>query len=136
HLEHLPGGIVDDTFDALPHGVHVPAMLDHIIVKPEPPVPTARIERRADLVPTANADPVPRQHALGDASASSEEPAPGSRLARAPARLLYFIEETGEEDRKSTRLNSSHGSISYAVFCLKKKRKSNQKSNHAQTIHI
>src|SRR6266852_5084227 len=26
----------------------------------------------------------------------------------------------GEEDRKSTRLNSSHGSISYAVFCLKK----------------
>src|SRR5207245_7673972 len=25
------------------------------------------------------------------------------------------------EDRKSTRLNSSHGSISYAVFCLKKK---------------
>src|SRR5207245_5163600 len=27
------------------------------------------------------------------------------------------------EDRKSTRLNSSHGSISYAVFCLKKKKK-------------
>src|SRR5207245_6009560 len=27
-----------------------------------------------------------------------------------------------EEDRKSTRLNSSHGSISYAVFCLKKKK--------------
>src|SRR2546422_8321981 len=29
-----------------------------------------------------------------------------------------------EEDRKSTRLNSSHGYISYAVFCLKKKKKS------------
>src|SRR2546422_5966895 len=28
-------------------------------------------------------------------------------------------------DRKSTRLNSSHGYISYAVFCLKKKRKNN-----------
>src|SRR5207245_11167969 len=28
----------------------------------------------------------------------------------------------GRQDRKSTRLNSSHGSISYAVFCLKKKR--------------
>src|SRR6266542_5167888 len=27
-----------------------------------------------------------------------------------------------ERDRKSTRLNSSHGSISYAVFCLKKKK--------------
>src|SRR5256885_13179911 len=29
--------------------------------------------------------------------------------------------ESGEEDRKSTRLNSSHLVISYAVFCLKKK---------------
>src|SRR2546422_5574060 len=28
----------------------------------------------------------------------------------------------GERDRKSTRLNSSHGYISYAVFCLKKKK--------------
>src|SRR2546429_7252328 len=28
-----------------------------------------------------------------------------------------------QEDRKSTRLNSSHGYISYAVFCLKKKKK-------------
>src|SRR5699024_9290462 len=31
--------------------------------------------------------------------------------------------ETRGEDRKSTRLNSSHVSISYAVFCLKKKKK-------------
>src|SRR2546422_11747530 len=30
---------------------------------------------------------------------------------------------TGRRDRKSTRLNSSHGYISYAVFCLKKKKK-------------
>src|SRR5438128_9076884 len=30
-------------------------------------------------------------------------------------------------DRKSTRLNSSHGSISYAVFCLKKKKKKKKK---------
>src|SRR5438128_6654517 len=32
----------------------------------------------------------------------------------------------GSEDRKSTRLNSSHGSISYAVFCLKKKKKTRE----------
>src|SRR5690242_21882809 len=32
----------------------------------------------------------------------------------------------GEIDRKSTRLNSSHMSISYAVFCLKKKKKKKQ----------
>src|SRR5438309_8206658 len=31
---------------------------------------------------------------------------------------------TCQQDRKSTRLNSSHSSISYAVFCLKKKKKS------------
>src|SRR5690348_17428190 len=36
-------------------------------------------------------------------------------------------EEPGDRDRKSTRLNSSHPSISYAVFCLKKKKK-NQKT--------
>src|SRR5438128_6132593 len=34
----------------------------------------------------------------------------------------------GNRDRKSTRLNSSHGSISYAVFCLKKKKKLTQKN--------
>src|SRR2546429_4542282 len=32
------------------------------------------------------------------------------------------IDEIVSEDRKSTRLNSSHGYISYAVFCLKKKK--------------
>src|SRR5256884_2146526 len=32
----------------------------------------------------------------------------------------------GLQDRKSTRLNSSHGYISYAVFCLKKKKKINK----------
>src|SRR5688572_4423560 len=31
--------------------------------------------------------------------------------------------DSGVEDRKSTRLNSSHSQISYAVFCLKKKKK-------------
>src|SRR3712207_7336229 len=32
-------------------------------------------------------------------------------------------------DRKSTRLNSSHANISYAVFCLKKKKNKNNESN-------
>src|SRR3712207_8809267 len=32
-----------------------------------------------------------------------------------------FIQTLKEQDRKSTRLNSSHANISYAVFCLKKK---------------
>src|SRR5207245_9298961 len=41
----------------------------------------------------------------------------------------------GRPDRKSTRLNSSHGSISYAVFCLKKKTKNTERHyNHAQNM--
>src|SRR5206468_10373469 len=36
---------------------------------------------------------------------------------------LLHISELAEIDRKSTRLNSSHDQISYAVFCLKKKKK-------------
>src|SRR2546422_2597579 len=35
-------------------------------------------------------------------------------------------------DRKSTRLNSSHGYISYAVFCLKKKKNKNKSRQHTQ----
>src|SRR3712207_8896142 len=38
-------------------------------------------------------------------------------------------------DRKSTRLNSSHANISYAVFCLKKKKKNNIAS-HYSNIHV
>src|SRR2546430_2830047 len=39
----------------------------------------------------------------------------------------------GRADRKSTRLNSSHSQISYAVFCLKKKNKTGQPSAIANT---
>src|SRR2546429_3831818 len=38
------------------------------------------------------------------------------------------------QDRKSTRLNSSHGYISYAVFCLKKKKKSHQRLFHINLL--
>src|SRR2546429_4709773 len=38
-------------------------------------------------------------------------------------RSLGLMIDTQGPDRKSTRLNSSHGYISYAVFCLKKKKK-------------
>src|SRR3712207_7661933 len=34
--------------------------------------------------------------------------------------LMFVTRKVGAEDRKSTRLNSSHANISYAVFCLKK----------------
>src|SRR3712207_8213244 len=46
----------------------------------------------------------------------------GSEHARADQEGAEEGEREGE-DRKSTRLNSSHANISYAVFCLKKKKK-------------
>src|SRR3712207_8740379 len=44
----------------------------------------------------------------------------GHVLRRHPGRIDQVRDR---EDRKSTRLNSSHANISYAVFCLKKKKK-------------
>src|SRR5438876_8091576 len=49
----------------------------------------------------------------------------GIRGAR-HGRDLRAVPERSDGDRKSTRLNSSHPSISYAVFCLKKKKKKNR----------
>src|SRR5699024_11523625 len=43
-------------------------------------------------------------------------------LERTCAEWTDWLGQVRVEDRKSTRLNSSHVSISYAVFCLKKKR--------------
>src|SRR5438876_9020061 len=43
---------------------------------------------------------------------------PGSQIGHPPCRSTWRM----SKDRKSTRLNSSHPSISYAVFCLKKKK--------------
>src|SRR2546430_8072708 len=45
------------------------------------------------------------------------------RCSVSPAGWIGYAIDDGE-DRKSTRLNSSHSQISYAVFCLKKKKKS------------
>src|SRR2546422_3558339 len=39
------------------------------------------------------------------------------------------FDDKGQLDRKSTRLNSSHGYISYAVFCLKKKKKTEEETH-------
>src|SRR3712207_7887639 len=64
-------------------------------------------------------------------------PATQNRHQMGPAAHQLIVQELGEElvvavpfplpvqgkDRKSTRLNSSHANISYAVFCLKKKKK-------------
>src|SRR5689334_24808689 len=50
-------------------------------------------------------------------------PVVGIRLAGDVAVRFEILDHLARRDRKSTRLNSSHSSISYAVFCLKKKKK-------------
>src|SRR5439155_26173710 len=58
------------------------------------------------------------------ASAYGVDTPPESLVTSGPFRLKqYAAGEKVERDRKSTRLNSSHVAISYAVFCLKKKKK-------------
>src|SRR2546422_2097787 len=60
------------------------------------------------------------------------DPDTGSRAVTTFARhftrgdLTFKTTRSDVEDRKSTRLNSSHGYISYAVFCLKKKKKNDR----------
>src|SRR2546427_2310505 len=47
----------------------------------------------------------------------------GSKMRPPPPTMASTKPASIEADRKSTRLNSSHSQISYAVFCLKKKKK-------------
>src|SRR2546422_5815936 len=51
-----------------------------------------------------------------------------------PGRPLQRQGPGSLRDRKSTRLNSSHGYISYAVFCLKKKKNNNTQSKDEHTV--
>src|SRR5687768_18098287 len=46
------------------------------------------------------------------------------------ALIALYEHKVFVQDRKSTRLNSSHGYISYAVFCLKKKKKKQRQPSH------
>src|SRR2546428_3892058 len=70
------------------------------------------------------ADPATRtrteQHSSGVGSARSRPDRNGERFLAHPGPTRLE-----SADRKSTRLNSSHDQISYAVFCLKKKTKTN-----------
>src|SRR2546422_3785597 len=70
-----------------------------------------------------------RLHVLHDHAARREVERDRRRGAR--ARPLDWREHI---DRKSTRLNSSHGYISYAVFCLKKKKKKKQTTTSAEAL--
>src|SRR2546427_9132026 len=74
--------------------------------------------RELDLVVAADGGDDPRAHETGDLDRGAADAAAG--------RLDQHRLAGPDGDRKSTRLNSSHSQISYAVFCLKKKKKKNE----------
>src|SRR2546422_7259995 len=67
-----------------------------------------------------------RSQAGGKTGAEESEARPRQSATQSGAQeaaIAGRARRAGQGDRKSTRLNSSHGYISYAVFCLKKKKK-------------
>src|SRR3712207_7181339 len=75
-----------------------------------------------------------RLFAPGDRGLRAEALPPPRGVAASALRPLRKIPHCCLPDRKSTRLNSSHANISYAVFCLKKKKK-NIKSYHPLSMY-
>src|SRR5256884_1693591 len=77
--------------------------------------------------PSAASESAVAPASAGPANASAVLPLTSTSEAGPPRRLLG--------DRKSTRLNSNHGYISYAVFCLKKKKPA-QRAAHDQPCPV
>src|SRR2546430_9571702 len=76
-----------------------------------------------------------RSSAAGNKTGGTREPARARKSAgmrKFPAVRNSF----GMRDRKSTRLNSSHSQISYAVFCLKKKKKHHDRATDSRGEHL
>src|SRR5207245_9241941 len=101
-----------------PYLVLHPTLLvfDLLISVINPPTPTPTLFPYTTLFRSASSS----------SSTSSSIPSPGSAGRRqrhgCPVSDRDTPNANSGADRKSTRLNSSHGSISYAVFCLKKKK--------------
>src|SRR2546422_6930049 len=78
-------------------------------------------------------DPDERRHLLGRGEQAIET----ARVRRCGGQALGQddLRHREGQDRKSTRLNSSHGYISYAVFCLKKKKTKERRTDAASTRH-
>src|SRR2546430_9875563 len=67
---------------------------------------------------------------------SAFRPAPEGESQGLRRRIQKFsARQRFDEDRKSTRLNSSHSQISYAVFCLKKKKKQQAAFTSVAALH-
>src|SRR2546429_6210904 len=86
-----------------------------------PPNPAVIRDLRAALRPLS------LRIGVGFGSVSGRIQAPVNRLGGEAFQSAREAIESIKTDRKSTRLNSSHGYISYAVFCLKKKKQDTER---------
>src|SRR5699024_12483491 len=115
----------------LPTRLHVSALCSFFSSTPHPPPPHSFPTRRSsDLLTAITAAGMSAALVLAgcDASATGTD-GPivlGGVFSKSP---VPFGNDAEETDRKSTRLNSSHVSISYAVFCLKQKTNGHEKQN-------
>src|SRR5207248_1823279 len=75
-------------------------------------------------LPRSRLHPYAMQRVPAELSIRAESHGKQLRKIGRPVQADFLATNTG--DRKSTRLNSSHRTISYAVFCLKKKKKKNK----------
>src|SRR5439155_20432269 len=89
---------------------HLPSF---ILTKPRPP--------RSTLFPYTTLFRSPPRSRRGAPRARSRSTGSSSRAPRSWRAAAARAPRAAARDRKSTRLNSSHVAISYAVFCLKKK---------------
>src|SRR5207245_11362369 len=94
---------------------------------PRPPLFPYTTLFRSPLPVHGRATPAKRPHAV-------DHLLPFRHRLVAQRRQVRDQPQIPEQDRKSTRLNSSHGSISYAVFCLKKKKNTYQHTKTPQQI--
>src|SRR5439155_21680577 len=85
------------------------------------PIYNARTPHEPSIRPKA--PPARANSKLSVSSCRTMRPRLAPMAVRMAISLWRPVAREGNRDRKSTRLNSSHVAISYAVFCLKKKKK-------------
>src|SRR5438552_11460460 len=95
------------------HGISLIELIVFIVIVG---IAVAGVVGALSMATRASADPMIQKQALAIAEALLEE-------------VQQRLGDRQRLDRKSTRLNSSHQIISYAVFCLKKKKKKNNSRN-------
>src|SRR3712207_8187855 len=83
--------------------------------------PYTTLFRSRSPVPDLEEEDGAREHQRDAVRRDQRDLAPPEAVDQPKGQAGHQDQEHPERDRKSTRLNSSHANISYAVFCLKKK---------------